>query len=179
VSASPVESFDHQPYWCEENIWRLCRHPRLAAAEVLVAVIASDSGAVRVRHQRAADGDAVDWDYHVIAFARETGTAWQAWDLDSTLGCPMPAREYLDAAFAPPIPDGLAPRFRLIEAKDYLARFSSDRSHMRARDGSWLQPPPPWPAIVNGPSILKQLIDPRWRGIGEVVDLDELRTRLA
>jgi hypothetical protein len=172
------EPLDHQPFWCEENAWRLCRHARLAAREALVVVIASDGGAVRVRHQRAADGDAVDWDYHVIALARERGAAWEAWDLDTTLGCPLPALAYLDAAFAPPIPAELAPRFRLIGAADYLARLSSDRSHMRARDGSWLQPPPPWPAIVQGPTNLRQLIDPRWRGIGEVVDLDELRARL-
>jgi hypothetical protein len=170
--------FEHQPFWCEENIWRLCRHPRLTAREALVAVISSESGAVRVRHQRAAGGDAVDWDYHVIAFARERGAAWEAWDLDSTFGCPAPARDYLDATFAPPIPDELAPRFRFIAAADYLARFSSDRSHMRARDGSWLQPPPPWPAIVNGPTNLRQLIDPQWRGLGEVLDLAQLRARL-
>jgi hypothetical protein len=174
---SGAAGFDHQPYWCEENIWRLCRDPRVAG-ERLVAVIASESGLVRVAHQRAADGGTVEWDYHVVLLVR-AGDGWMIWDLDSTLGLGVPAAAYLDATFAPPIPPALAPRFRLIAADDWLASFSSDRSHMRARDGAWLQPPPPWPAITNGPSNLKHLIDPRWRGLGEVVDLDELRQRLA
>jgi hypothetical protein len=172
------QPFAHQPFWCEENVWRLCRHPRLAGRERLVAVICSESGAVRVGRQRAARDGAIDWDYHVMLFARAAGESWQAWDLDSALGLPVAATDYLDASFAPPIPAPLAARFRLIAGDDWLAAFSSDRAHMRAHGGGWLKPPPPWPAIVAGEPNLMRLIDPRWRGLGEVVDLDGLRRRL-
>lgn len=38
--------------------------------------------------------------------------------------------------------------FRVVAAESFLQRFASDRSHMRAADGSWLQPPPAYACIV-------------------------------
>ena len=38
--------------------------------------------------------------------------------------------------------------FRVIPAAEYLATFSSDRSHMLV-DGVWMSPPPEYPPIAT------------------------------
>jgi len=40
--------------------------------------------------------------------------------------------------------------YRLIPGDEFLAKFSSDRRHMRSENGDWLSPPPPWDIIQNG-----------------------------
>ena len=73
-----------------------------------------------------------------------------------------------------------APRFRVIPADDYVARFSSDRSHMRRADGSWIAPPPPWPPIDRGdPTVFASLLDLRDRSLGTVMTRGELEARFA
>jgi hypothetical protein len=53
-----------------------------------------------------------------------------------------------------------APRFRIIEASEYVKHFSSDRSHMRDKNGDWLALPPAWsPILKEGISSFPQLID--------------------
>jgi protein N-terminal glutamine amidohydrolase len=98
------------------------------------------------------------WDYHVLLFAKHEHDGWCAWDLDTTLGWPVRARDYLERTFPPSLDPTLAPRFRVLAAADYRARFGSDRRHMRSSDGGWLQPPPPWPAIGTTHE-LPQLLD--------------------
>ncbi len=171
--------FDHQPFFCEENVWRLCRHPLVAKGDVLVAIVSSLSGSVRVKRQTIAGGQHVDWDYHVLLFSRgHAGSPWQAWDLDSTLGAPVAAGDYLAAAFAEPIPVELRPLFRVMGGAAYHATLSSDRSHMR-RDGIWLHAPPPWPAPLQGEPNLLAMVAMDRPTPGEVMDLAELRARLA
>lgn len=36
----------------------------------------------------------------------------------------------------------------MVPAKDYLATFASDRSHM-IKDGNWIMPPPAYPPICT------------------------------
>ena len=123
---------DYQPYYCEENVWRLCQDPRLAAAERLVAVITGAGllGAERrclFFHQRCAGApqEPVLWDFHVVLLACAGG--WQVWDLDSDLGAPVAAADYLSATFGDQrlIPAALRPRLRLIDAATYVARLRS------------------------------------------------------
>ncbi len=147
----------YAPYWCEENVWHLCGDDRLATVEAEVAIVTNASRRVALFHQRAstrADG-LVIWDYHVLAFACTNG--WQAWDLDTTLGCPVSAIEYIERTFPPSLDPTLAPRFRVMAAADYRVGFGSDRRHMRAHDGTWLQPPPPWPPIGDTHALPKLL----------------------
>lgn len=143
----------YQPYYCEENAWQLCADPRLVDAQVEVAIVTNTTRTVALWHQRAATqpGAPVVWDYHVLLFARDD-RGWSTWDLDTTLGLPVPARTWLDATFLPVAPR-LAPRFQLLAAPDYTTRFASDRSHMRGEHGEWLQPPPPWPTIGEGHTL--------------------------
>ncbi len=178
---------DYQPFYCEENVWRLCQDQRLGGAEALVAVI---TGAGRVGaerrcafyHQRcaAAPGEPVLWDFHVVLLVRTRG--WQVWDLDSGLGAPVAAGDYLAATFGDQqlIPAALRPRLRLIDAAAYVSQLRSDRSHMRDRAGRYLQPPPPWPPPGGGREHnLAAFLDPELPFLGEVVTLDGLRARLA
>jgi hypothetical protein len=139
------------PYWCEENVWHLCADPRVRAGAAEVAIVTNADRKVALFHQRASprsDGLVV-WDYHVLLFAQDQSQDrfWRAWDLDSTLGWPVRALDYLERTFPPSLDPTLAPRFRVLAAADYRLRFGSDRRHMRSPGGGWLESPPPWPAI--------------------------------
>lgn len=153
-------SFLHTPYYCEENVWQLCGHERLAGAEARVLFVSNARRGCALWSQRAAKepGQAVVWDYHVLLVVRGVG-GWRVWDLDSTLGLDLPLAVYLEATFLP-LPEQLLryrPMFRLLPAPSYRAAFSSDRSHMRDAEGGWIHPPPSWPAIVrrDAPSFLR------------------------
>lgn len=163
----------YQAYYCEENAWHLCGDPRLANAEIEVAIVTNAARMVALWHQRAATqpGAPVVWDYHVLLFAKDDG-GWSTWDLDTTLGMPVPAQRWLDATFLEVLPR-LTPRFQLLSARDYAERFASDRRHMRDEHGQWLQPPPPWPPIGNGHTLPGLLALDR----GTWLTLDELRAR--
>jgi hypothetical protein len=87
---------------------------------------------------------------------------WCVWDLDSLLSLPVPMRQYLDETFCHRRFERTlhAPRFRIIEASEYVKSFSSDRSHMRDKNGDWLAPPPAWsPILKEGGCSFPQLID--------------------
>jgi protein N-terminal glutamine amidohydrolase len=117
------------------------------------------------------------WDYHVLLFV-EAALGWEAWDLDSTLGLPVPAARYLAATFpgAAQVPEDLRPLFRLVEASDLERTFCSDRSHMRGPDGELTRPAPPWsPILVPGqPSNLMRFVDVEAEHVGTVTDLEGL-----
>jgi protein N-terminal glutamine amidohydrolase len=143
-----------------------------------VALITNEAKACAVWNQRAAPRPELPvlWDYHVVAFAR--GDRWMAWDADSLLEMPVPADEYLRQTFLP-VPAELMPRFRVLDGADYAAAFSSDRAHMRNPDGSYREPPPPWPPIVKpGRPSFTAWLDLEAPGPGEVMDLPALAARL-
>ena len=171
----------YQPFYCEENIWQLCRHAQPGPGERLVAVVTGYGGRCALWHQRTAEvaGDAVLWDYHVMLFAG--GPHWQVWDLDTDLGLPVPAAAYLDATFpaGPRIPARFLPRFRLVDPADYRAHLRSDRSHMRGADGELTSPPPPWPPPGGGRDTnLARFISGDGTVVGEVMGMSGLRKRL-
>jgi hypothetical protein len=128
-------------------------------------------------NQRAAGrpGRALLWDYHVVVLARDP---WEIWDLDTFLGCPVPAADYLRLSFQPGLPAEYAPRFRLVDADTFAATFASDRSHMLRRDGRYKKPPPPWPPIGASESNLMRFVDVESPFLGEVLDLRELYQRI-
>ncbi len=175
------EHLPYQPFYCEENIWQLCRHAQPGPGERLVAVVTGYGGRCALWHQRTAEvgGDAVLWDYHVMLFAN--GPDWQVWDLDTDLGLPVPAAAYLNATFpvGPRIPARFLPRFRLIVPDDYRAHLRSDRSHMRDEHGELTSPPPPWPPPGGGrDSNLARFISGDGTVVGEVMGLPGLKKKL-
>lgn len=176
----------YQPFYCEENVWWLCQHPRLAAGERLAVFIANAAGRCALWQQRLAQpGQLVVWDYHVVLFHRpqevddptsssDSARGWRVWDLDSRLPLPVPLDRYLAQTFRPLAAEGghLAPRFRLVEAERLLAIFSTDRGHMRDGRGGWLHPPPPWSAPVapGQRANLARFIDPADTIAGQIYD---------
>jgi hypothetical protein len=201
-----VSNLLHQPFWCEENAWHLSAHAALSRHECLVAMVTGLRAGWRVRchAQRAGGargsihGGVVDWDYHVLVFARAATPAnrpaavdaiattatdvapplWRAFDPDSTLPFAGPATQWLDGTFPPGSSPLFSPLFRVFSGADYRRTFSSDRAHMRVGDG-WSHPPPPWPPIGGHPPNLRDLLDPQRPAPGEVLDLAQLRARLA
>ena len=100
-------------------------------------------------------------------------------DPDCRLTGEIPTAVYVDRSF-PELPAGLAslrPRFRVIPAAVYRGALRTDRSHMRAH-GEWLSEPPPWPAIGRGTNLMR-FVDMEDVFLGEIMGLDELRSRLA
>lgn len=183
MSADEPAGFAWAACFCEENAWHLCQDPRLRRGDWSpppedrrVLLVTNARRSVAVWRQRA--GDPVVWDYHALVLARVApGGAWEAWDLDSTLPLPCPLPDWLSASFLP-APPVLAPRFRLLGAAEYLAVFSSDRSHMLDPAGRPRAPFPPWPAITRpGGSTLARLLDLGRPAPGEVLDLPGLLAR--
>lgn len=176
----PPADVRYQPFYCEENVFHLCQHPVLADRERHVVFVSGRMGGCVMWHQRAARGPSAPlfWDYHVFVLA---GSPWEVWDLDSTLGCPVPAAEYVRRSFRSGLPPDLAPVFRVVRADELIAALASDRSHMRGPDGRFERPPPPWPP-VSAPdrgSNLARFVDMTEPFVGEVLSLGELRSRFA
>jgi len=173
-------SLDYQARYCEENVWRLLAHPGLERCRAWAVIVSSAAGhffALRQSAGRPVDG-LVCWDYHVFAVAEETdGTRW-ALDFDSELPFPFLLTDYLVETFVPLRAQPSPPLFRLIAADDYLTKLSSDRSDMRGSDGSYVAPPPPWPAPSAGGNTLMSWIDVTCNSPGVLLDLDGLATNM-
>ena len=159
------------PFYCEENVWHLCSDRDAIDSPVerrQVLFVSNARKQVAMRHQRAGEGGAVVWDYHVVLLA-----GGRLWDLDTTLGFGIPPAVWLAESFVPGSPE---PRFRVIDAPAYVASFASDRSHMIGADGRPLKPPPPWPPIGKGMNLMR-FVAMGEPFLGEVIDLEGLRRR--
>ena len=169
------------PYYCEENVFHLAREPVLRGRAREVVFISNAERSCAMWHQRAAvkRGWPILWDYHVVLLV---GAPWEVWDLDTTLGMPAPAADYLRRSFrAGELPEELAPRFRVVGADALAATFASDRSHMRLPDGRFRKPPPPWPPIgaPGAEANLMRFVDMEAPFLGEVLDLGGMLARVA
>ncbi|MEM6292134.1 MAG: hypothetical protein AAGA54_12740 [Myxococcota bacterium] len=170
----------YQAYYCEENLWHLAADPRAGQGPRHVALITNATKTVAVWGQRAGvqagrEDGLVVWDYHVVMFVG-VGPEAVAWDLDAVAGAPMPALDYLRETFRG-ASGSYAPAFRWMTAATYRDALHSDRRHMRAEDGTWLHPPPPWPCIGTGHE-LPALLDLSKKKPGEVLDLPGLVARV-
>lgn len=174
---SEAEPPRYAPYYCEENVWWLARQERGGEQRAEVAIITNTARSVLFAAQRAStDGLPITWDYHVVLTSFASAGA-AVWDLDCTLGMPLPARTWIDASFPASTPARLAPRFRVVPAERYVAELASDRHHMRRPDGSWLAPPPPWDPIGGGRGDLARWLDLDDPSYGASIDLRALRER--
>ena len=171
----PPPDLPYHPFYCEENAFHLCGHAALTARRRHAVVIGGAHEGFVMWHQRAARGRSapIFWDYHVIVLAEDP---WEVWDLDTTLGLPLPAIDYLRSSFRAGLPAELAPIFRVVPADLFVATLASDRSHMRGPDGRFERPPPPWPTI-SAPergSNLRRFVDMSDGFVGEVASLEAM-----
>ena len=170
-------SLDYQARYCEENVWRLLARSEFAARRAWAVIVTSPSGHFVALHQRAGrPGDGlVCWDYHVIAVVDDQDGTRLVLDLDSDLPWPCPLTLYLAESFPLVRQPRRRPIFRAIAAAEYLSGLASDRSHMRNPDGSYVAPPPPWPAPGGGKSnTLMAWLDSSSSAPGILCDLGQM-----
>lgn len=132
----------YHPFFCEENIWHLCEDRRNGWA----VFVSNEEGAVYFENQRLQPSGLI-WDYHVVYLDLDG----QIIDFDHDGDMPTSLQSWLTRSFGNS-PEAFEAKFHLVAAEEYLLRFSSDRSHM-IKNGRWLQPPPPWPAIGTGNTL--------------------------
>jgi hypothetical protein len=170
-------SLDYHPFYCEENVWRLLGRAELDGYRAWAVIVSSRAGRVVALRQKAGRGAAglVCWDYHVFAVVDGSSGARLALDFDSKLPFPCPLARYLEESFPPMAGTPAQPHFRVIAAADYRAHFATDRSHMRNPDGTYLMPPPPWPAPGEGQSnTFLSWLDLSTDQPGELLDLADM-----
>lgn len=172
-----MESYKYTQNYCEENIWHLCQDPRLTDYSKKVLIVSNNAKNLPFYNQKSSQGDLpVWWDYHVILLASK-GDVQLIFDFDSTLDFPTSLEDYLRKTFVNHsnwIEKDL-PHFKSIEAKDYLEKFFSDRSHMKSSDGQWIFAPPAWPNIEGqGDLVLSDLLDFSENSNQEIFSLDEM-----
>ena len=160
-------------YYCEENIWHLCQEPRFEGVEGVVVVISNPWRSCALWHQRAASGPEVPvvWDYHVVMIA-EADRGWEVWDMDTLLGMPVPFERWFEGTFlgVGALRARFRSSFRVVEASEYVRTLSTDRGHMVGEGGRYMQAPPEWARIVQGPVNLMRFVDVGAGFVGEVLE---------
>lgn len=172
-------SLNYQAFYCEENIWRLLGRAQFQGRRSWAVIVSNQAREVILLRQlagRPIDG-LIHWDYHVFAVLEEGAAQRLALDPDSDLPFPCPLDRYLEESFPADVQKRNDPVFRLIPGDEYCAQLSSDRSHMRRPDGSWLAPPPSWPAPGSKegrPGDFIAWTDVRERRPGTLYDRDRM-----
>lgn len=157
------------PFFCEENVWQLCRQAP-PAWDLHAVVITNADHAVAMWGQRAASADPIVWDYHVVAVTRRPTAL--VLDVDARRDTVLPLEAWLRVSFRAGVRDDVMPRFRVMSAAVYAEVLASDRRHMRDAHGTPTQPFPPWPAPhPERENTLARLVDVADHIAGEVVDL--------
>jgi protein N-terminal glutamine amidohydrolase len=168
---------EYQPFYCEENVWRLLARPELKEAATWAVLVSNAERKVILLRQlagRPVDG-LVHWDYHAFAVVAHPVMGRLALDLDSDLPFPCSLSRYLGDTFPAEAQKAFAPRFRVMKGAEYVAGLVSDRSHMRRADGSYIAPPPPWPAPGGGSgSVLMSWLDMGSRSPGALYDVSHM-----
>ncbi|XP_065317831.1 protein N-terminal glutamine amidohydrolase-like isoform X2 [Gordionus sp. m RMFG-2023] len=156
-------SFIYTPYYCEENIWQLCKGIFTSTLcnkdndiSYYVVFITNNLKQVPIWTMTCAkNNDIVIWDYHVIlvnlVLYYQSDNSSKVYDFDTTLefGCNL--EEYFQKALKNEnnFPDKYKRKYRIIPGKVYLDHFASDRSHMKDGLGNFLKPPPSYSPIFT------------------------------
>ncbi|KAH6772834.1 amino-terminal glutamine amidohydrolase [Perilla frutescens var. hirtella] len=155
-----ISRFQHTPYYCEENVYLLCKKlcedgtAKPDASDLFVVFISNEKNQIPLWHQRAshrADGVTL-WDYHVICVQRrkENSLPDLVWDLDSSLPFPSPLATYVAETIRPSFQlfSEFQRVFRIVHAPIFLKSFASDRRHMKDSSGNWVATPPSYEVIA-------------------------------
>nr|CAG4638690.1 EOG090X0C0Q [Cyclestheria hislopi] len=172
-------------YYCEENVWHLCNHVKQHCKRELddcfVVFVSNETRSVPLWYQKAgrSDDGLVVWDYHVIFIHKnKQATAYEVYDLDSSLTFPCDFLEYTSKVLKCDelLQAQFHRSFRVIAASQYLEHFASDRRHMINKAGDWLKPPPKYNPILTSASTfnLDNYIEMfKNEAPGEILDLKQ------
>ncbi|CAJ1967587.1 unnamed protein product [Sphenostylis stenocarpa] len=159
TSTMDVLDFQHTPFYCEENVYLLCKKlcsdgiAKADGSDLFVVFISNEKKQIPLWNQKAskrADG-VILWDYHVICIQIKQGDDPPVvWDLDSTLAFPSPLPSYVSETIRPTFQlfSDYYRLFRVVHAPIFLHSFASDRRHMKDSDEKWIEEPPPYEPIV-------------------------------
>lgn len=183
----PLAQCTHTPFYCEENIWKLCDRIQEDHSTELdychVAFISNPKRMVPLWRQKSGKTEEklALWDYHVILLYNPDDRC-VVYDMDSDLPFPTHFHKYVTETFR--TENILQPEyhrfFRVLPVSKFMSLFSSDRSHMRREDGTWAKPPPTYaPICRNGVNNLQKFLDMTAPGneFGELFNLMELVRR--
>ncbi|XP_030766309.1 protein N-terminal glutamine amidohydrolase [Sitophilus oryzae] len=147
--------------YCEENVYKLVEevtkvHPN-ELNKCFVVFISNQSRTVPLWRQRAGKNEdhLVIWDYHVLFLYHPEPDKCLVYDLDSELPFPTYVHKYVTETFRTDHilkPDYFR-YFRVIDGSEFIKHFASDRRHMKRPNGTWIKPPPNYPAICTPGSI--------------------------
>ncbi|CAN0910033.1 Protein N-terminal glutamine amidohydrolase [Linum grandiflorum] len=160
-SSVTVSEFVYTPYYCEENVYFLCKKlcengkANEDGSDLYVVFISNEKKQVPLWNQKAstrADG-IVLWDYHVICIQKkrdDDSSSALIWDLDSSLPFPSPLATYLSETMRPSFElfSDFQRLYRVVHAPVFLREFASDRRHMKDSTGNWINAPPSYEPIV-------------------------------
>uniref|UniRef100_A0ACD5TH35 Uncharacterized protein n=1 Tax=Avena sativa TaxID=4498 RepID=A0ACD5TH35_AVESA len=180
-------SFTHTPYYCEENVYLLCKELIRAGladpvgTDLYAVFISNEEKKVPLWYQKASRNDDgfVLWDYHVICIQSRRNRGYVpdlVWDLDSTLPFPCPFPQYVADAVQPlAFADSIYRRlFRVIHGPVFLRSFASDRSHMKDPMGNWIALPPKYEPIVAEDGNTNNLNEYITMSTNDVGDLESM-----
>lgn len=183
ATSCPSETKLRCPCYCEENVWRLA-YRRLHGhshshshekenEQYHVVFISNHERCCPMLYQKASRDPSnmpCNWDYHVILL-HTTNTLLKrgkskkevkVLDIDSVLPYPCTLEQYAQSSFDEvqfPNDDTrrrFQPMFRVVRADYYLEHFTSDRSHMKRPDGTWMASPPTYDCIASSSSPSSQ-----------------------
>jgi len=171
--------YPYQPYFCEENVWRMCVEGTGAREGFsrYALFVTNTNRTVACWAQRACQEPDIPvvWDYHVVLLQRQENLA-EIHDPDCLAGSPLAAADWLAATFPKRslVRSDYQPAFRVVEEHLFLAHFASDRSHMRGASGEWLAPIPAWDPPNAPAHNLDRWLDLAPGGHGTILDHDGL-----
>lgn len=179
----PSSQCSYAACYCEENVYKICENVKRTAETELdkcyTVFISNKKRVVPLWRQKAGRDEEklVIWDYHVI-FMYKPDDRTLVYDLDSELPFPTYFHKYVTETFRTDaiLNTEYHRHFRVVPAVTFLRQFASDRRHMRKEDGSWLKPPPPYPAISSATAShnLDEFISMEANtGVGDVYSLTE------
>ncbi|XP_044505752.1 protein N-terminal glutamine amidohydrolase [Mangifera indica] len=185
--AMKFSEFDHTPFYCEENVYLLCKKlcgsgtADADGSDLFVVFISNEKKQIPLWNQKASkrvDG-IILWDYHVICIQRKNDGAFPClvWDLDSSLPFPSPLTPYLSETIRPSFQlfSEFHRYFRIVHAPIFLRYFASDRRHMKDSVGKWVAEPPKYEPIVaedNTVHNLSEYIEMRSADVATDVGVD-------
>ncbi|KAK1574813.1 hypothetical protein Q3G72_000156 [Acer saccharum] len=159
--------FDHTPFYCEENVYFLCK--KLCAngvadadgSDLFVVFISNEKKQAYYNAHSQQDFSVLVELNPTVASKGKQESRWcyslglscclhSVWDLDSSLPFPSPLASYVLETIRPSFQlfSEYKRCFRIVHAPIFLRSFASDRRHMKDLAGNWIAEPPSYEPIV-------------------------------